>query len=277
MTAPPKYHHHVPKFLIRNWVAHDEKVWAHNKFENLINLRLPDKIMGEKFANRFVGIKGDKDTSVEAHFSKAESEFSENVRALLSQVNYKSLTSIGNPLVNKMHRFFWSMIVRAPSMRSRHSVTERFYEEEIASKIIAYEAQGIRFSLDTSKLLNPGIEKDNLKQQLSVEAVGETSLLPPMDIYKTGIAILKTRKIEKAFILGLNPVCELSVHRGRPLLAALPISPNVAIAPFGPSNSFSTFEVSDSDLRAFNLTVWKNNPEVVSNSHELLNSLLNQR
>jgi Protein of unknown function (DUF4238) len=277
LKTPPKYHHHIPTFLIRNWAGQDEKVWSLNKYENIVQPKLPETIMGEKFANRFVDLQGKKDTSVESRFSEAETAFSDYVRSLLAQVNSKSLPSTGSSLVNKIHRFFWSMIVRAPSMRFRHSVTDKFYEKEIAARIVEYEARGIRFSLDTSKLLSASLEKDNLKRQLNVIAVGEASLLPPQDVYQTGIAILKTRKTEKTFILGLNPICKLSVRSRTPPLAALPVSPNVAIAPFGPKNSFSTFEVNDSDLRAFNLTVWKNSTEVVSNSIELLNSVSNQR
>ena len=271
----PKYHHHVPKFLIQNWAGRESKVWSWNRFERITREKDPLTVLGEKYANRFIDLEGQKNVSVERNLASIESDFSICVRDLLSQLKLDKLPPLGSPLVVTLNNLLWNMIVRSPYMRTRHKVNEDFYEEQIVAKILAEQATGAEFQIDTTPLLQDSQEKDNLMQHINVLAFSEASLNAPSNIYQTGIAISIPRRPNKSFVLGLNPVGRILVD-GR-AMAALPVAPNVAISPFGPKGSFSTFRIDDNQLRSFNTMVWNNSDEVVSSSQELLISLSEQR
>ncbi len=271
----PKYHHHVPKFLIQNWAGRESKVWSWNRFERITREKDPLTVLGEKYANRFIDLEGQKNVSVEHDLASIESDFSICVRDLLSQLKLDKLPPLGSPLVVTLNNLFWNMIVRSPHMRARHKVNENFYDEQIVAKILAEQSKGAEFQIDTTPLLQDSQEKDNLMQHINVLAFGEASLNAPSNIHQTGIAILIPQRPNKSFVLGLNPVGRILVD-GR-AITALPVAPNVAISPFGPKDSFSTFRIDDNQLRSFNTMVWNNSDEVVSSSQELLISLSEQR
>ena len=227
----PKYHHHVPRFLIQNWAGPDSKVWSWNKFERKTRGKDPLTVLGEKYANRFIDLEGQKNVSVERNLASIESDFSICVRDLLLQLKLDKLPPLGSPLVVTLNNLLWNMIVRLPQMRARHKVNEDFYEEQIVAKILAGQARGAEFQIDATPLLQDSQEKNNLMQHINVLAIGEASLNAPSNIHETGIAILIPQRPNKSFVLGLNPVGRILVD-GR-AMTALPVAPNVAISPFG--------------------------------------------
>ena len=273
----PKYHHHVPQLLIRNWRGNSEKVWSWNKHQQRAAEKLPKEILGENFANRFIEFDGTKNNKVEIDFSFAEDEFATSVKQLLNNVEKGQVPRYNPKLTGGLHRLFWNVIARSTWMRSRHPIDETFYSDNIASGIIGDGALGNVYDFPVETLLQEGKAKENLKNQLAVQAIGKAAINTPSRVYDFGIAIFLTRNLKKTFLLGLNPIAQISTTMGPQPISALPISPKIAIAPFGLSNTFEVFNIDDLQLRAFNKKVWNASDEIVANNRELLISLSKDR
>lgn len=272
-----KYHHHVPQFLIRNWQGNNGKVWSWNKYERRAAEKLSETIFGEKFANRFVEFDGTKNSKVENDFSLVESDFAISTRLLMEQISSNQIQKNNSTLVGGLHRLFWNMVIRSPMMRSRHLIDETFYSENIARGTKELIASGFKFDFNVEALLKEGLPKENLKNQLHVEAIGEAALKAPSRVYDFGIAVFLPQNVKNSFVLGLNPIAYISKSIGNQPISALPLSPKIAIAPFGSTNTFDVFGIDDVQLRAFNKRVWINCNEIVANNRELLISLSEDR
>lgn len=274
-TPIPAFNHHVPALIIKRWGNAIGKVWCWNKLSEIEQpvASDPDKIFGERYANVFYDLDGQRNPIVENRFSILESAFNTTLDELIHLSLKQKIKPFSPELVKRLHKLYWNLLVRSPKIRDRHKVGEEYFDEHIAQRISSLQMDGVKLPPIAAMLVKDGKEKGNLKRHIEVLATGAAATQHPVEVEQFGIVVLEVMRDSKSFLLGRNAFNNFSMGSNSNAFFALPVSQKLAIAPFGQKGTLSRIIVDDLQLRKFNQAIWRDNFELVSCSRELMLSL----
>lgn len=282
-TPDPKNHHFIPKFLLREFADKDGRVYyVHRKSKlDYPVKKLVDDIFSGHRLNSLTSNDGTFDNSTEHELAEIDSLASEVLRYM------KSTLELGKtPSLSFEQRHIWDVFIcilhkRSPILK-RKIATKQFIDEQLEDSIDWLEkARGPIPSNIREKIASEDWRKNALKYASvkSTTKLGEDVIAA---LAAKGLCFAKIVKSTKSFIIGDIPFLRMgdgiSSELSKPTTELwLPITPTIAVSPFGRRGNDVTVELTDIAIRKINACIWQQSEGAASTSSQLLVSLMNSR
>ena len=265
--------------LIKNFAAQGQMVFYLKKPLCRCQAKLvyPAQIFYELDSNAYSSADGIKRTEIEDQLSCIESKTDKILQKIIRSVHENRIPQLSHVEKLQLAEFSLTLFKRSPTIRATYATREAA-SEMLQEFISDLEYMGIRLSKELQARFATPIWQHSALKQASVKAtlLHQDKLL--QDFSKKAILYSRPRNSKKSFVLGSLPVVRLrgEAHEGiadRLSEYWLPISPKLALAWYGVSESDSFLELEDRQMRYLNLVAWRQSTGAVSSSVELLKSL----
>lgn len=283
MNTPVK-HHFVPQLLLRRFDRGDGRVYLLRKNDRQKQPRahLPDEVFFENNSNTYVEPCGTKNYSVETALAQLESDFGPIVQQICTSVELGRAPEIEQKSLRVVREFLLTLFKRSPVVRNRYATGE-FINSHVDGTIreIVESGHVLPNSL-VDKVTSAQWKKDALKHASVRATLLHADGVAMGALASKGLWIARPSNSSKSFILGSVPFLQMKgTHTdgiGDPSSEFwLPLSPTVAITPFGHPNDVRLVELPDNAVRQLNLGIWHQSYAAVARSPELLVSIAKAR
>lgn len=276
-----KRHHFVPEMLQKNFVNEDGKLYFHNKKESDKGIQpatSPVNLFLKTHLYSVVDLRGNKDVSLENEFSVIEGRADSVIQKIISRVRSGQAPRLTVEEKQVWNEFFYLQWRRVPALTNR-LFTDSWFEELLNKNLKGFEEKYRKLTDEERAKFNDPMNKIRLKKNFRNVSLRKRSTSVEEVLNNRGLVFALIKRVRKSFIVGSNPVVKFTppgrTHLSDPAVEMwLPISSDIAVSPFGFRSEERLFDnLTHSDIRTINQSVFDQSDIVASHSKELLLSL----
>ena len=273
-----KKHHYIPKFILKNFLNNEGKIFIWNKKDKLNEVRqyIPEKVFAEKFLNSTIDNEGNRDNKLEDAFAKLDTESAK-------VINDKLIKSLDNRIQPDLYEedrrvidlFFYQIAFRSPQTLEE-ILTDQVYDKLIEHMVENEGIGGKKISDSEKARVRSDDTKKRIIQNAHIDArwSRNTEILEMLN--RMTLTILPLYKNNKSFVVASKPMAYLNKEK-LPLIW-LPISPKFCISYTNIGKPISVLAPPpDEYIRKINNLLFNQTTVIGSNSDNLLYSLINPK
>lgn len=278
----PKNQHYIPQMLLKRFTNQEGKLYVYDRShpEKGIQKKDPKKTFVRRHFYTQVKEDGTRDVEVETEFlAPLESDASPVIEKIVKAARRGRPPNLSSDERDIWQNFFYTLFARVPDRIDKASdIVRKMMLARISdasqSRPLNELEQSVRDYPETMNrhLKNGSIQ--NLQMSPSHEA---SEFLAMMRIV---VVVIEKLKLERSFIIGSNPIVNLSHPERSPLSDSsaevwLPLARDVAVFPYLWESDTVIF-ANDSHIRAINTSVFQQSTVIAGCSRELIESLLGE-
>lgn len=267
----------MAKSFQRRFTDVEGKLYVFDKCDPRAGVRhkVPKKSFVQRDLNTIEQTDGSRDTSLEAWYSKLETEVAPTIEKIVDAARARRTPNLTEVQRNVWDNFSYHQQKRAPDIFRKLGLEQRF-GESLEREIAQLEREIGPLPAEVLEELKSPKTARRMIQHASVHARGRGSEQVIAALAERGIAIAMIAKPNKSFILGDHPMARMGPdgNLGHPATELwFPIASDVAVSPWGPAFAEKLYLFSGDDVRRVNTVIAENSNIIAGRSEALIRSL----
>ncbi|KZL01636.1 hypothetical protein PsAD5_00558 [Pseudovibrio sp. Ad5] len=278
--SDPIRHHYMPRFILGKFVNSSDLLWVRRQgkiFQTGIN-----NVFVKKELNTFIDKKGNKERELEKKYSQIESDTAPITKKIIEFTEKNIYPNISENEKYTWNVFFFHQHSRAPDSFLKLGINSDFDEvwARETENFEKYAGQNnIRVDPEELKRVKDPANFGKFKQNTSVLARKNLGHEVLQILDRRGLAYGIIRNQSDEFIIGDHPFVRLQGTGNLKNPATelwFPISPKVAISPYGKNLDRKLIELTSSQVHLINSTIFEQSNIIASKQRSIIEGLLPQ-